>query len=183
MEHYMGKLQKTSPKAIKANEMSVKAVELRKAGATYEMIAQQLGYSSKSTAFNAVNRVMQSTKREAGKEAFEIELRRLDDLFMSLWPSARSGELGAVDRCLRIMESRRKMLGLDAPEKSQQQIMQVIRVSYEDVQFVPQEFEEDVETPQLMDYQDSEVTIEDDAEEYEEEVLDDDDTMEQDNEE
>ena len=177
----MGKLQKTSPKAIKANEMSVKAVELRKAGATYEMIAQQLGYSSKSTAFNAVNRVMQSTKREAGKEAFEIELRRLDDLFMSLWPSARSGELGAVDRCLRIMESRRKMLGLDAPEKSQQQIMQVIRVSYEDVQFKPEEFEEDVEVPQLMDYQDSEVVIEDDTEEYDEEeqeYLDDDDTME-----
>lgn len=163
----MARSQKTSPKAIRMNEMAIKAVELRKAGATYELIAQQLGYSSKATAFNAVNRIMTSTKRESSKEAFEIELRRLDDLFMSLWPAARGGELPAVDRCLRIMEQRRKMLGLDAPEKIQQQIQQIIRVQYEDVTFQPAEFEPD-EAPLLSDnaqYIDAEEYTEEDTEE------------------
>jgi hypothetical protein len=172
----MAKPQKTSPKAIKAAEMAVRALELRKAGATYETIAQMLGYASKSTAFTAVNRIMTQSKREASKEAFEMELRRLDDLMMTLWPIARAGEnMGAIDRVLRIMERRAKLLGLDAPEKSQQQIQQVIRVQYEEVQFQPTEFEPDVDVPQLTtdavpadDY-----TVQDD-----EESLDEDDMIE-----
>lgn len=174
----MAKDEKTGSKAIIAQERSLKALELRKAGATYENIAQMLGYSSKSTAFTAVNRLMQGTKREASKEAFEIEMRRLDDLFMTLWPLARQGELGAIDRCLRIMESRRKMMGLDAPEKIQQQIQQVIRVQYEDVTYQPTEFEPDVEYIEQIDNGDviaGELT--------DGRSLDDDDTMEEDTEE
>lgn len=151
----MAKPQKTGSKAIQALERSMKALELRKAGATYENIAQMLGYSSKSTAFSAVNRLMQTAKREGSKEAFEIELRRLDDLFMTLWPLARQGEMPAIDRCLRIMERRAKMLGIDAPDRSQQQIQQVIRVQYEEVTYQPAEFDPDVEIPQLTDVTDS----------------------------
>lgn len=147
----MAKPQKTGPKAIKAQETAMKALELRKAGATYETIAQMMGYSSKSTAFNAVNRLMTSTKREGSREAFEMELRRLDDLLMALWPAARQGELPAIDRTLRIMESRRKLLGLDAPERVQTQVQQIIRVSYEEVTYQPTEFEQDVELPQLTE--------------------------------
>ena len=145
----MARKEKTGVKAIKAQETALRALELRKAGATYEAISQMLGYSSKSTAFNAVNKLMQTTKREASKEAFEMELRRLDDLLMALWPMARQGELPAIDRTLKIMESRRKLLGLDAPVQTQTQIQQVIRVSYEDVVYQPAEFEPDVEIPQL----------------------------------
>lgn len=143
------KQEKTSPQVIRQTEQSLKALELRKAGATYEMIAQQLGYASKSSAFTAVSRLMNKSRREGGKEAFEMELRRLDDLLMSVWPAARQGELSAIDRALRIMERRAKLMGLDAPEKSQQQIQQIIRVQYEDVQYAPTEFEPDVEIPQL----------------------------------
>lgn len=172
----MAKSQKTSPKAIKAQETALRALELRKAGATYEAISQMLGYSSKSTAFSAVNKLMQSTKREGSKEAFEMELRRLDDLLMALWPQARQGDFGAIDRTLRIMESRRKLLGLDAPERVQTQIQQVIRVSYEDVVYQPTEFEPDVEVPQLSDDQYSVDDETDETEEYEEEYTDETDT-------
>ena len=143
--------EKTGVKAIRQQEIALKALELRKAGATYEMIAQQLGYKNKGTAFGAVARLMNQSKREGAKEAFEMELRRLDDLLMSVWPAARQGEMPAIDRALRIMERRAKMLGIDAPERSQQQIQQIIRVTYEDVQFQPTEFEPDVELPQLED--------------------------------
>jgi len=172
----MAKQQKTSPKAIKAAETALRALELRKAGATYETIAQMLGYASKSTAFTAVNRIMSQTKREATKEAFEMELRRLDDLMMTLWPLARAGDnMAAIDRVLRIMERRAKLLGLDAPEKSQQQIQQIIRVQYEDVQFQPTEFEPDVPLPQL-NAPTVEVVYEDEAEE----TLDDEHMIEED---
>jgi hypothetical protein len=147
----VAKPQKTGPKAIKAQDTAMRALELRKAGATYEAIAQMMGYSSKSTAFNAVNRLMTSTKREGSREAFEMELRRLDDLLMALWPAARQGELPAIDRTLRIMESRRKLLGLDAPVQTQTQIQQIIRVSYEEVTYQPVDFEQDVELPQLTE--------------------------------
>lgn len=167
----MARKEKTGAKAIKAQETALRALELRKAGATYETISQMLGYSSKSTAFNAVNKLMQSTKREGSKEAFEMELRRLDDLLMALWPQARQGEFGAIDRTLRIMESRRKLLGLDAPQQVQTQIQQVIRVSYEDVVYQPTEFEPDVELPQLSDDQYS-VDDESAEQEYEEDADD-----------
>jgi hypothetical protein len=173
----MARSQKTSPKAIKAQDTALKALELRKAGATYETIAQMLGYTSKSTAFSAVNRIIQGAKREGTREAFEMELRRLDDLLMALWPSARQGELGAIDRTLRIMERRAKLLGLDAPEKSQTQIQQIIRVQYEELQYVPTEFEPDVEIPQLTstefeehnDDDQLEVTITDDNDDADDE--------------
>lgn len=176
----MAKPQKTGPKAIKAQETAMRALELRKAGATYETIAQMMGYSSKSTAFNAVNRLMTSTKREGSREAFEMELRRLDDLLMALWPAARQGELPAIDRTLRIMESRRKLLGLDAPEKVQTQIQQVIRVSYEEVTYQPADFEQDVEVPQLtevntrnengIEYDDNDEDIDEDMDESDDDV-------------
>lgn len=172
----MAKKEKTSPKAIKAADMAVRALELRKAGATYETIAQMLGYASKSTAFNAVTRIMNASKREASKEAFEMELRRLDDLLMTLWPMARAGELPAIDRTLRIMERRAKLLGLDAPEKSQQQIQQIIRVQYEDVQFQPTEFEPDVAAPMLNAPAEQYV-----IEEEEEESLDEESMMDEEN--
>lgn len=172
----MAKQQKTSPKAIKAAEMGLRALELRKAGATYETIAQMLGYSSKATAFNAVTRIMSQSKREATKEAFEMELRRLDDLMMTLWPLARAGDnMAAIDRVLRIMERRAKLLGLDAPEQSQQQIQQIIRVQYEEVQFQPTEFEPDIDVPQLSGPTEYEV----DGEESEEETLDDESMIEE----
>ena len=170
----MARKEKTGVKAIKAQETALRALELRKAGATYEAISQMLGYSSKSTAFNAVNKLMQTTKREASKEAFEMELRRLDDLLMALWPMARQGELPAIDRTLKIMESRRKLLGLDAPVQTQTQIQQVIRVSYEDVVYQPAEVEPDVEIPQLgVDQYEVEDT---DSDEEDTEEMGDDDT-------
>lgn len=174
----MAKQQQTGVKAIRQQEIALKALELRKAGATYEMIAQQLGYKSKGTAFSAVARLMNQSKREGAKEAFEMELRRLDDLLMSVWPAARQGEMPAIDRALRIMERRAKMLGIDAPERSQQQIQQIIRVSYEDVQFQPTEFEPDVELPQLEsgDVVDADYTEDDTTDDY----LDDGSMMESD---
>ena len=102
-----------------AAENRAKAWEYRKLGATYTAIGQKLGVSHES-----VRRYIQATldqlKRDELKDASEwrrMELARLDDLWLAVGPRANRGELAAVDRGLRIMERRSRMLGLDAPVK------------------------------------------------------------------
>jgi hypothetical protein len=47
----------------------------------------------------------------------EIELMRLDKLQQPYWTRALKGDVDALDRVLKIMERRAKMLGLDAPAR------------------------------------------------------------------
>lgn len=87
-----------------------KALELRLAGATYEMIAQQCGYASRSGAYKAV----QVALEEAGSPATEgeelaTELARLDAMLIGLWGNARRGDVQAIDRVLKISERREQL--------------------------------------------------------------------------
>lgn len=62
-------------------------------------------------------RTLQAAVREPTKELIELEVKRLDGLFMTAFPMAKQGVMGAVDRCLKIMERRARLLGLDAAIK------------------------------------------------------------------
>jgi hypothetical protein len=90
-----------------------RAAELRIAGATYEQIARQLGYSGVSGAFAAVEEGLRDAFAEPNSDIRRLELDRLDALLLGLWPQARKGNLGAIDRALKIMERRARYLGLD----------------------------------------------------------------------
>jgi hypothetical protein len=93
-----------------------KALELRRAGTSYDEIAVALGYAKGAGAWNAVQRAMKRTLRESGAdEVRDQELDRLDRLQRAVWVRALQGDLPAVGAVLRIMERRSKMLGLDAP--------------------------------------------------------------------
>lgn len=93
-----------------------KALELRRAGMSYDEIAAAVGYGNGSSAWHAVQRAMKRTLREGGAdEVRDQELDRLDRLQRAVWPRALQGDLPAVGAVLRIMERRSKMLGLDAP--------------------------------------------------------------------
>lgn len=96
---------------------ALQALELRKAGATYEAIARQCGYSGKGAAYNAVQRELQRTMQEPADDVRQLELLRLDDLYRAMIPKALRGDKDStwyVDRCLNIMDRRAKLLGLDA---------------------------------------------------------------------
>jgi hypothetical protein len=61
---------------------------------------------------------MQGLKRETDEAAAQVramELARLDELTLAVWPAARGGDLSAVACVLRIMERRARLLSLDAP--------------------------------------------------------------------
>lgn len=82
-------------------------------GATYEVIAQQLGYAHRGKAYEDVAQWMAKVGRESARELLELELQRLDHMLMGLWNSARTGNEKAVTAALRIMERRARYLGLD----------------------------------------------------------------------
>jgi hypothetical protein len=56
---------------------------------------------------------MERTIGNPAKELRDLEAARLDRLQEQPWLQAVQGNLAAIDRCLRIMERRAKLLGLD----------------------------------------------------------------------
>ena len=50
----------------------------------------------------------------------DLEAARLDAMLLPLWRRVQQGDERAVDRALKIMERRARLLGLDAPSKSEQ---------------------------------------------------------------
>lgn len=105
-----------SPRRIQAAEKRRRALQMRKGGATYEQIAAQVGYASKATAYKAVRDELRALPADDAGELRTLERSRLDALLTAAWSKAMRGDLWAVDRCLRIMERRAALEGLDAPQ-------------------------------------------------------------------
>ncbi len=109
----------SSKRRSQAAEREKLAFALRVAGMTYAQIAERLGVTT-AGAYKMVKRVLERTRKETDEAADELrrlEVERLDALLLTLWKSATSGNLGAVDRVLRVMERRARLLGLDAPTR------------------------------------------------------------------
>ena len=98
------------------------ALELRRAGIDYQTIAERLGYANKGGAHKAVRRALNRNLAVPASELRDLEADRLDRLQASLWRNALAGDLHAVDRVIRLSESRRKLLGLDAPSQVQAEL-------------------------------------------------------------
>lgn len=92
-------------------ERNQRALELHLAGATYERIAQVLGFASKATAHACVKAALAARPVEDGDPA-DVELARLDAMLVGLWPKARKGDVHAVDRVLKISERRVALMAL-----------------------------------------------------------------------
>lgn len=113
-----------------AAERRIEALELRKLGASYRTIGERLGVST-AQAFEDVRRELAKLAKQASEIAGEvraIELERLDDMLRAIAPQLRQGNLGAIDRALRIQERRSKLLGLDAPERQVLQVEEPIAI-------------------------------------------------------
>ena len=102
---------------IKRMETEWQCVELRKAGVSYENIAKKLGLGNASCALQMVRRALSRVDTEATKDLRDLETRRLDDMLFSIWGHVRKGHFGAIEKALKIMERRARLLGLDSPVK------------------------------------------------------------------
>lgn len=95
----------------------MQALELRKAGVSYVRIAEVLGYASGSGAHKAVASALKKTLQEPADDLRTLEIERLDAMLSAIWASVKQGQYGAIDRAIKIMERKAKLLGMDAPTK------------------------------------------------------------------
>ncbi len=110
---------KSSPETINSKERAAKALALRKEGKTFDAIAAELGYNSKQAAHDAVMRAIREILREPVTELVQLDLERLDEMFQIHYINACAGDVQALTGCMKIMERRAKILGMDAPEKKE----------------------------------------------------------------
>ena len=115
----VGVAAKSSVRRIRTTEKTLKALELRKRGMNYTQIGEKLG-CARNTACRYVLSELENLADKCREEAVQVrdlELHRLDDLYLKAWEAVEEGDLPAIDRCLRVQERRAKLLGLDAAEK------------------------------------------------------------------
>lgn len=111
--------QVTSPETAAAKVKAAKALELRMEGKTFEAIALEAGYNSKQAAYDAVKRSLDAITREPAQDLIRLDLERLDVLWQIQYLNAQGGDVQAMAACMKIMERRARLLGLDAPVKQE----------------------------------------------------------------
>ena len=106
--------------------------ERRLKGFSYEAIAREMreqfsaeslpkNWSAKTVYADCVAILAQIRDEfsENAAEAVNIELGRFDELLNAVWENAKAGDVRSVQVALDISRERRKMLGLDSPERFQ----------------------------------------------------------------
>lgn len=132
-------------KQIEVATRRAEAIRLRTAGVPWEEIKDKLGYASKGAACTDVTRALEVARSELGEsvEAMkQLELERLDavhrvamDVMGRDHVTVSNGrvmrdddgvpllddgpKLAAGDRVVRVSESRRKLLGMNEPERTE----------------------------------------------------------------
>jgi hypothetical protein len=131
----VGAAAKSSVRRIRTTEKTLKALELRKRGMNYTQIGEKLG-CHRSTACRYVLSELENLADKCREEAVhvrDLELQRLDDLYLIAYRAIIDGyDLARIDRCLRIMERRAKLLGIDAAAKVDVQGLVEIHFDKED---------------------------------------------------
>jgi hypothetical protein len=122
-------------RSIKTAQRDAKAALMRTHSKTYKQIADALGIST-TEAYRAVGRALKSAVQEPGELVLKMEMEKLDRMEQralsvinrrtkQLRGSTSKGYaedgilLQANAQLLRIHESRRRLLGLDAPIKTE----------------------------------------------------------------
>jgi hypothetical protein len=104
-----------SAQRIEAAQRRTHALQLRVEGKTYEQIGAALNVSTQRAHAIVTEelRRLNQERAEAAAEVTRLECERLDDLHASLWDKAIEGDLDALDRIIKLMARRARLLGLD----------------------------------------------------------------------
>lgn len=104
--------------AIEMAQRDAQWIQDRLAGKKLEDIAREHTAAtgkkcSRQQVAQAIGRHLASLTQAPAEELRELESMRLDDLLATYWPNAKLGDMQAALFVLRVLESRRKLFGLD----------------------------------------------------------------------
>lgn len=112
----MGRRPKeTKPSTIGNTERRRQAVDLRRAGLTFNAIGKEMGISPQA-AHQLVTlslRDFRTDTAEAVEDHRRLELARLERIVEIVWPQVEEGRGDAVDRVLKVAQRKAALLGLD----------------------------------------------------------------------
>ena len=140
---------------IEREERRRQAIKLAVDGYTYEEIAERLGYNSRQAAHRDVKAALAPAVKEmteAGKELIAVQAARLEQMHRDArkiydefnadeYSTAADQRLAAMDRMLRVGESLRKLVGADAPTRTESKTTLDATVGYQ-VAVSPEELEQ-----------------------------------------
>jgi hypothetical protein len=87
------------------------------AGNGFDDIAKTLEYADRSGAHKAVMTAIENTLSEPAEAVRQLELKRLNALWLVAWKKATRGNMKATTVCLQIMKRRADFEGLDKAKK------------------------------------------------------------------
>jgi hypothetical protein len=83
-------------------------------GMSYDQAVRAVGFANRGTAHRVVTKALAARLADGIDDLGHIELARLDVLQAALWPRMQKGEVRAINRILRIIDRRCRLLGLYA---------------------------------------------------------------------
>lgn len=107
------------PMSVSAKERLALAINLRMTGMSYQQIADQVGYGSRSACRTAVVTALEETVNESAAEYRRVQTSRYEQLMMTHWGKAidpkNDGNIGATHVVLSIMDKINAINGINAP--------------------------------------------------------------------
>jgi predicted transcriptional regulator len=110
----------TSANKMATSERRKKAIELRKAGYTYQEIGEKLGIT-KQAAHKHIKKLLQDDKEQSQDQAREyraIGLLRLEELFKKFYLKGIGGSIADAEQARKIQADITKLSGAEMPIKT-----------------------------------------------------------------
>lgn len=102
------------PERVRSSKRRTQALAMRCEGMTFAAIGTALGVS-RQAAHKLVSTELEGLAVRGTDEALRLralESERLDSLLQVAWPKAMSGDVGAINSCVRIISARVRLYGL-----------------------------------------------------------------------
>lgn len=112
-----GATVRTSPDAIERLERDHQALQLRRSGVHWDVIAKQLKYASAGHAYNAVTALLKEYPREDVEQYRDLLTDRLELVIRVLTPKVLNADNWSIDRYLKACDQLARLTGSNRPEK------------------------------------------------------------------
>lgn len=103
---------------VSAENRAIEAMRLRTVGYTYREIAARIGYAGQSSAYQAVQRIREKTRRDTAQAYADVQSDRIERAIVvcMTWIEEQplKEKLWALDRLVPLFKRQAELLGLDA---------------------------------------------------------------------